>query len=348
MYVRYAIFLRWRCDLLKMPKLDIIIPHYKEDENLMRPMFDILKLQRNVLFTDFRVLIVLDGEDIMLSDDFQKYLKECPFVVTWINVPHGGISAARNAGLDHSTAEWIMWCDSDDALLSTTSLQTFFRFAQQDKALVASAFFEEAPSLEDGHMMLLWHSGNDYIFVHGKMFRREWLVDNRVRFNNNLELHEDAYCIAMARYLLRKEDIVFVKDPLYLWQYNKKSVSRSYDNFVLKTYDKLCKKNSALADELLRRGMFVPAKGIICRTITDAYCRLHSKSWNTPENKEYIQDAEDCVALFLKKYDYIFKAATDVVINAGLYQLRDQMVERNEFNVETTVPFEEWVDSLRK
>jgi len=38
-----------------MPKLDIIIPHYKEDFALMQPMMDILKLQRNVNFDDFRV-----------------------------------------------------------------------------------------------------------------------------------------------------------------------------------------------------------------------------------------------------------------------------------------------------
>jgi len=38
-----------------MPKLDIIIPHYKEDPALMQPMLDILKLQRNVSFNDFEV-----------------------------------------------------------------------------------------------------------------------------------------------------------------------------------------------------------------------------------------------------------------------------------------------------
>ena len=95
-----------------MAKLDIIIPHYKEDPELMRPMLDILKIQRNVKFTDFRVLIVCDGEDIVLPEGFGS---DCPFEVRSITVPHGGISSARNAGLDASQADWIMWCDSDDA-----------------------------------------------------------------------------------------------------------------------------------------------------------------------------------------------------------------------------------------
>ena len=328
-----------------MAKLDIIIPHYKEDLALMDPMFGILKLQRNIKWTDFRVLVVCDGEDIVLPDGFGS---DCPFEVISITIPHGGISAARNAGLDHSDAEWVMWCDSDDAFLMTTSLQTFFRYMTDDKVMVSSAFFEEAPAIKDGRMMLLWHSGNDYIFVHGKAFRRQWLLDNNVRFNNDLQLHEDAYCIVMARYLLHKKNTVFIKDPLYLWQYNPKSVTRAHNNFVLQTYDQLCKKNAALTDELLRRGMFVQAKGIVCRTITDAYCRLNCKSWNTKENAELIRDAEDSVALFLKHYDYIFKGSGDKVIHAGLDDLRNQMIKNDNFDEAAVIPFDEWVDSLRK
>ena len=328
-----------------MAKLDIIIPHYKEDPMLMMPMFDILKIQRNVSFSDFRVLIVCDGEDIVLPDGFGQGL---PFKVNHITVPHGGISAARNAGLDASNADWVMWCDSDDAFLSTTSLQTYFRFMTPDKVMISSAFFEEAPSREDGRMMLLWHSGHDYVFVHGKVFRRQWLLDNNIRFNNAIQLHEDAYCIALARYLAGEKNTTFIKDPLYLWQYNKNSVTRLYDNFVLKTYDLLCKKNAALTDEFLRRGMYVQAKGVVCRTITDAYCRLNSKSWNKPGNEEYIRDAEDAVALFLKHYDYIFKGAGDVVIKAGLDQLRDALIKGGDFDEATTIPFDEWVEQLRK
>ena len=330
-----------------MPKLDIIIPHWKEDENLMRPMFDILRLQRNVTWTDFRVNIVLDGLDIEISDEFRAYTASMPFVVNYWPKEHEGISAARNYGLDHSTADWIMFCDSDDAFLCTTSLQTYFKFMKPDKAFVSSAFFEEYPSQEDGHMMLVWHSGKDYIFIHGKAFNRKWLKNNNIRFHNDIRLHEDTYFVAIVRYSASKQDSVFIRDPLYLWQYNKKSVTRTYDNFVLSTYDQLIKKNSALTDELLRRGMFVPAKGIVCRTITDAYCRLHSKKWNKPGNEGLIKDAEDCVALFLHKYDYIFKGAGDLVINTGLNQLRNDLIKYNDFDTDTVIPFEDWVESLR-
>lgn len=327
-----------------MAKLDLIVPHYKEDLRLLDPMLGILKLQRNVKFSDFRLLIVCDGYDIVMPEDFGK---DMPFEVKWITVPHGGISSARNAGLDYSNAEWIMFCDSDDAFLMTTSISTFLRFAEADKAMVASAFFEEAPSREDGHMMLLWHSGKDYVFVHGKMFRRQWLMDNNIRFKDDVQLHEDSFFIAMARYHLQDKNIVWINDPLYLWQYNSKSVTRLHENFVLDTYDQLLKKNSALIDELLRRGMFVPAKGIVCRTITDAYCRLNCKSWNKPGNERLIADAEDAVALFLHHYDYIFKVAGQKVIDVGLNDLRDAMIKNKDFDEEHVISFEDWLEKLR-
>lgn len=328
-----------------MAKLDIIVPHYTEDIRVMDPMLGILKLQRNIQWSDFRVVIVCDGEDIVLPEGFGS---DCPFEITSITIPHGGISAARNAGLDYSNADWVMFCDTDDAFLCTTALQTYFRFMTDDKVAVFSAFFEEAPSREDGHMMLLWHGGHDYIFIHGRMFRRQWLKDNNLRFNDDVQLHEDAYFIALVKNQLSDKNAAYIKDPLYLWQCNKQSVTRRCKNFVLETYDLLCKKNSALTDEFLRRGMYVQAKGIVCRTITDAYVRLHMKSWNTPENRELIQDAEDCVALFLKHYDYIFKGAGERVIQVGLNSLKDAMVKNGEFDEKSVIPFDEWVENLRK
>ena len=328
-----------------MAKLDLIVPHYKEDIRLMDQMLGILKLQRNVKWTDFRLLIVCDGEDIVLPEGFGD---DCPFDVKSVTIPHGGISAARNAGLDHSNAEWIMFCDSDDAFMTTTALQTYFRFMTDDKVMVAGAFFEEAPARDDGRMVLLWHSGRDYVFVHGKAFRRSWLKENNIRFNDSLQLHEDAYFIAMARYLVSDANAVYIRDAQYLWQYNSQSVTRLHTNFVLQTYDQLLKKNAALTDELLRRGMFVQAKGIVCRTITDSYCRFYRKSWNIPGNEEMLHDAEDMVALFLKHYDYIFKGAGERVIQVGLDDFRDRLIKENDFDVEGAKPFNEWVESLRK
>ncbi len=282
-----------------MAKLDIIIPHYREPASIMDPMLGILKLQRNVSWNDFRVLVVNDGEDIEMPNDFGA---DCPFEVKVISIPHAGVSAARNAGLDYSQAEWVMFCDSDDAFMTTISLQTYLRYMTEDKVAVFSAFFEESRDRSDNHIKLIWHSGKDYIFVHGKAFRRTWLLDNRIRFRDDIITHEDSYFIALTRYHLAEKNAVYIRDALYLWQRNPYSVTRVHQNFVLDTYDQLCRKNSALVEELLSRGQKVPANAIVCRTITDSFNRFRSEWWNTPENQERIRTAERWVAWFLRKH----------------------------------------------
>ena len=327
-----------------MAKLDIIMPHYKEDIHLMDQMLGILKLQRNVKWSDFRVLIVCDGEDIEIPEGFGQ---DMPYEVTWIHIPHGGISAARNAGLDAATADWIMFCDTDDAFMSTTALQTYFRFMTDDKVAVFSSFFEEAHNKE-GRMVLLWHSGKDFVFVHGKAFRRSWLNENHIRFNNDLQLHEDSYFIALARYHLDNRNVTLIKDPLYLWQWNDNSVTRKCDNFVLMTYDQLCKKNTALIKELWRRGMIQQATSIVCRTITDAYCRLNSKSWNAPGNEEKIKTALGHVARFYREHEKIFKGTKSNLVKDALNDLRTPLIKGGDFDEATVMLFEEWVEMLRR
>ena len=86
---------------MDVAKLDLIVPHYTEDIHLMDQMFGILRLQRNVDWRDFRVLIVCDGYDIEMPDDFGA---SEPFDVEVVWKEHSGISATRNFGLDHSNA----------------------------------------------------------------------------------------------------------------------------------------------------------------------------------------------------------------------------------------------------
>lgn len=293
------------------------------------------------------MLVVNDGMDIELPEEFAG---GWPWEIRQIWTEHAGISHARNFGLDHATADWIMFCDSDDAFWTTTSLQMFLKFCgREDKAMVTSGFYEEALQ-PDGRMAVLRHDGKDYIFIHGKMFKRQWLVDNHVRFCDKLTLHEDSYFVAMANFLLSDNDKINLPEYLYLWQWNPKSVTRvGQCDFTLKTYNHLCIKNAALTDELLRRGMYMEAKGLVLRAVTDAYNNIQRKSWNTPETIEQCRRAESDIASFLKRYDYIFKSMLDKQIEKSIRGTRNWLIKRGEIDENGTYPtFDEWIRRVRE
>lgn len=47
--------------------LDILIPQYKETDEIIKPMLDSIALQQNVDFKDIGVIIVNDGSDVFLN-----------------------------------------------------------------------------------------------------------------------------------------------------------------------------------------------------------------------------------------------------------------------------------------
>lgn len=284
-------------------KLDLIVPHYTEDPELMRPMLEILKLQRNVSMDDFRLLVVDDGLEIALPDGFGA---EYPFEVAEVPSEHHGISGARNVGLYASDAEWVMWCDSDDAFLTTHAVHTLFAAGTEGKNIVTCAFLEEC--LDDGGSIVYTpYDGLDCKLIHGKMFRRSWLIDNEIAFSWDLKLYEDTYFMTLAMAIANEDEIASVETPLYLWQYNRKSVSRGYWDFFFQTFELECEKDIALMDELLRRGMYVEAKRVYIHALQFAYGLMRNdwQKWHGPEYAERWRVNRAAVSDFVKKYKYM-------------------------------------------
>ena len=92
-----------------MTKLDIIIPVYNEDENIVR----LLKALGSDVVCDFRVLICYDSE----SDKTLKYLKNSNIIdkeILLIKNPKQGPNSAIIEGINSSKAEIILIYMADD------------------------------------------------------------------------------------------------------------------------------------------------------------------------------------------------------------------------------------------
>ena len=235
-------------------------------------------LQRNVDFKDVGVILVNDGEESRLPDEL---FKDYPYRVDNITIPHGGVSRARNAGLDASKADWVMVCDFDDQICSTLGLQLLFSAIEEDnKDMYWSHFLEEVTINDLGAVRLVPH-GRDVIFVHGKMFRRQWLVDNNIRFNDGLTLHEDVYLNTIAQAVAPEDRIGEIKTGFYLWCNNPDSVGRSYkERFLIDTYDHLMKQRNEIAKDFIRRKIDAHLKLCVCKTIVDAYYDFQTTFWH--------------------------------------------------------------------
>ncbi len=96
-------------------KLSIVIPIYRTQDTLHRCLRSVLEQS----FTDYEMILVDDGspdECPRLCDEYAE--KDKRIIV--IHKENGGLSDARNAGIERAKGEYITFIDSDDAIQKDT------------------------------------------------------------------------------------------------------------------------------------------------------------------------------------------------------------------------------------
>ena len=96
-----------------MPTISVIVPVYKVEKYIHRCVDSIL----NQTFSDFELILVDDGSPDNCGAICDEYAAKDSRVVV-IHQENGGLSAARNAGIDwafaNSDSQWLSFIDSDD------------------------------------------------------------------------------------------------------------------------------------------------------------------------------------------------------------------------------------------
>ena len=279
-------------------KLQFLVPQYEEDESIVKPLLDSIAIQQNVdLENDVGVIIVNDGSDVILSQDF---LGQYPFHIQYILAPHGGVSAARNVALDAATAEYVVFADADDILYNACGLWIVFR-EMKDEGFdgMVSLFVEETRHPVTREVVYI-NRENDSTFVHGKVWRLQYLREHGLRWNENLTIHEDSYFNLLARNMSDK--IKYCTSPWYLWKWRDNSVCRHDPKYMLKTYRDFIKSNDALIDELLRRDKKEVAEEMCAFMLMDSYYTMNKPEWIDQENSEYRDATERAFAAWWRKH----------------------------------------------
>lgn len=282
-------------------KFQILIPQYKETDEVIKPLLDSIAIQQNVPMEEIGVIICNDGSDIFLTDEF---LNSYPYKIEYYKEPHRGVSATRNACLDYATADYVMFCDADDMFYSVCGLWQMFREMDFGFDSMVSVFIEESRNPETKEVVYINHD-MDSTFVHGKLHRRQYLIDKQIRFNDKLTIHEDSYFNILCQNL--SKNVKFCQVPFYLWKWRDDSVCRHDPKYILKTYNNMLDSNDALIDEFLSRAMPDKASFYTVMMIFDAYYTMNKPEWINQENQEYRDKTELRFSEYFKKHKDIWE-----------------------------------------
>ena len=324
-------------------KLQFLIPQYKETEDIIKPLLDSIEVQQCVnLKEDIGVIIVNDGTDVHLSEEF---FKRYSFPIEYHKHEHKGVSATRNACLDYATADYVMFCDADDMFYNACGLYIIFREMEMEGGFdsLVSAFIEESRMPDTKEVVYINHD-MDSTFVHGKVHRRQFLIDNNIRWNPDLTIHEDSYFNCLCQKLAKV--LKYSETPFYLWKWRDASVCRHDLKYILKTYNNMLDSNDALIQQFAARLMISEAQFYAVGMIYDAYFTMNKDEWLNQENKEYRYATEKRFKEYWLKYKNLHDSIPQDIKTQIIMGIKNRMYM--EGMVLETLTFNEWIKQVEE
>lgn len=236
-------------------KYSVIIPIYKAEATLERCLDSLLRQPHD----DVELLLINDGSPDGSGAICEKYAEEYP-CIRYFSKENGGVSSARNLGLEEATGEYILFVDSDD-YVSPDYFDTIDRALDEHKPDMllfgyrsfggsssawnnGSYFVDDTQSVAEKAAQSI----RAYLFcsLWSKVFRREIIEKNKIHFDNGLAIGEDQLFI--LRYAMNIKNLLSIHPFLYnLCTENTDSLSRKRRDYLT---EQLLKSNLAMLDAL--------------------------------------------------------------------------------------------------
>lgn len=215
-----------------MPVISVVVPVYKVEPYIHRCVDSLLGQS----YADFELILVEDGS----PDDCGRICDEYAVKDSRVHVIHqenGGLSAARNAGIDwacaHSDSQWLAFVDSDDWVHSDY-LRVLLSAAERCDAAIATCMYKRTDEVcRDDPVENLMPIGMDpeqayaerysmCMTVCCKIFAKR--LFSGIRFPVG-KLHEDAFVSHLLTF--GAERVAVCDTELYYYYNNQQSLTRA-------------------------------------------------------------------------------------------------------------------------
>ena len=219
----------------KMPELSIIVPIYKVEKYLDECIQSIL----HQTFTDFELILVDDGSPDACPQMCDA-IAEQDSRVRVIHQKNGGLSAARNTGIEAARGNWLGFVDSDDFVAPDMYEKLYHAAvnADADCAVCSVQLTHEDGSRmdtppqwkvygggytgEDVLKTITWQNNAPYLVAWNKLYRRE--VFRTLRYPVG-RINEDVFVFAELFDTIKK--VACVEQPLYFYRQRTGSIMQS-------------------------------------------------------------------------------------------------------------------------
>lgn len=245
-------------------KYSIIIPVYNAEHSLARCINSLVDQGR----TDIEILLINDGSSDNSHNICQAFSAQYP-QIKYLRKENGGVSTARNAGLDIAEGEYILFVDSDDyvsehyfqtidsALSSSNSdlLQFSYCKVNGESEIQVLRPPHASSSFEDYTSTICYAICRKTINTPwAKAYRRNLIAENHLRFRPDLSIGEDRlfniqYALFAKSYCV-SNDVIYFVDTSSDTSLSRKKRSNLWE-LLQRTYQ--YEKTAVLESELPRK-----------------------------------------------------------------------------------------------
>lgn len=204
-----------------MPKVSIIVPVYKAEKYLNRCIDSILAQT----YKTWELLLIDDGSPDRSGDICDEYAK-CDNRIKVFHKENGGVSSARNLGLDNIEGDFVTFVDSDDWLLENTLTLCSSYFDKYEIVRFSMVYIESLVGDNNRKLVLPFSKSknaimqrilerNSLLGVWGGVYKADLFNNPSIRFNSNLVMAEDWLVLCLL--VNRCQSIIDLSDVCYCY-----------------------------------------------------------------------------------------------------------------------------------
>ncbi|MFT4820484.1 MAG: glycosyltransferase involved in cell wall biosynthesis [Candidatus Azotimanducaceae bacterium] len=210
-------------------KISVVVPVYNEDRYLRQCIGSVIGQS----LKDIEIIVVNDASTDSSGTILKEYEESDNRVKVFDVATRGGVSAARNVGIEHAAGDYIIFLDGDDFWVAQGMLQDLYDRCVKEQldilefGLYRSADESEKPRKLSGQSRFVllrqqidWRVSYN---VNTKLISRNMLRANQLRFDAELIVGEDA--LFSIQLYCRAERLAIYDRTYYFYRSNPQSVT---------------------------------------------------------------------------------------------------------------------------
>lgn len=210
------------------PKISVIVPVYNVEQYLPRCIDSILAQT----FTDFELLLIDDGSTDNSGKICDEYAKKKDTKIRVWHKENGGVSSARNMGLDFAKGEYIQFIDSDD-FIEKNMFEIVYNTCENADIVVTDYYVNTKKQtiykkqIISSDIITSIFESKVFGALWNKFLKRSIIANSDLRFYDELDFCEDiCFLCELQQRTSRSLKVKYINQAFYHYSVTDSSLTR--------------------------------------------------------------------------------------------------------------------------